>query len=53
MLGTFGPSLCESSGRTFNLIGFIILVVYRSLIDGGYSHETTPLAGSRVLPPSG
>ena len=26
----------------------MILVVYRSLIDGGYSHETTPLAGPRA-----
>ena len=31
------------------LLGFIILVVYRSLIDGGYSHKTTPLAGPRVF----
>ena len=27
------------------LIGFIILVVYRSLIDVGFTHETTPWPG--------
>ena len=31
------------------LIGFIVLVIYRSLIDGGLSHETTLLAGPRII----
>ena len=36
-----------------HLIGFIILVVYRSLIDGGFSHETTPWLGPGLSLPSG
>ena len=45
-------TMCMRAGKRVHLFGFIILVVYRSLIDGGYSVETTPLAGPKASPPS-
>ena len=35
----------ETIVHVYRLIEFMILVVYRSLIDGGSSHETTPWPG--------